>query len=366
MGRLNRAQQQERNRARVLTAAGEEFAERGFRDAKVDGIAERAQLTRGAVYSNFPGKRALYFAVLADLVERAPEPAPPRPGRVADEALGHLARDWLVRLPLADAEEPSRAVRLGADLVPAVLEDERARRSFAQLMKLDAILLGLAMESSIPSGPSGALGALGGRRVRVAEAVLTMLHGANQMASVAPGFVDPFDIVASCERMAGLELADGWAPPHVPFVSPARPDDAPWSPPRAVDAVRNEPTRLVEDGVVAILGLHRLEAVEEAVRAARYRDEVTAVLVTGDPDELAPLARLVVPDLCRCVRGAFPPSAWPRLRVVFDEPGVVAEAAGLLTVGDGTEAAVRIENGRIVARADGRGACHAVASSGKV
>src|SRR5690349_16149867 len=60
-----RAEMQERNRAAVLAAARGEFAEQGFRDAKVDVIAARAGLTRGAVYSNFPGKRALYFAVLA-------------------------------------------------------------------------------------------------------------------------------------------------------------------------------------------------------------------------------------------------------------------------------------------------------------
>src|SRR6185312_10577699 len=60
-----RAETQERNRASVLAAARAEFVERGFRDAKVDVIAARAGLTRGAVYSNFPGKRALYFAVLA-------------------------------------------------------------------------------------------------------------------------------------------------------------------------------------------------------------------------------------------------------------------------------------------------------------
>ena len=55
---------QERNRAKVLAAARAEFVERGFRDAKIDVIAARAGLTRGAVYSNFPGKRALYFTVL--------------------------------------------------------------------------------------------------------------------------------------------------------------------------------------------------------------------------------------------------------------------------------------------------------------
>ncbi|MFC7741041.1 TetR family transcriptional regulator [Nocardiopsis composta] len=79
MARLSRAELQEVNRAKVLAAADAEFAERGFRDAKVDAIAERAELTRGAVYSNFPGKRALYFAVLAERAERAPvQPPPPR------------------------------------------------------------------------------------------------------------------------------------------------------------------------------------------------------------------------------------------------------------------------------------------------
>jgi hypothetical protein len=118
--------------------------------------------------------------------------------------------------------------------------------------------------------------------------------------------------------------------------------------------------------VVAILGLHRLEAAEEAARSAPPGAQVTAVLVTGDPGELAPLARLAVADLCGCLRQAFPPSAWPRLQVVHDESGVVAAAAGVPTVSDATETAVRIEAGRIVARADGRGACHAAASAASV
>ncbi|MEN3268588.1 MAG: hypothetical protein V7646_5482, partial [Pseudonocardia sp.] len=170
------------------------------------------------------------------------------------------------------------------------------------------------------------------------------------------------DVVSACEQFAGLELGDRWAPPHIPFVPQARPVDEPWSPPPAVDAIRGEPARLAGDGVVAILGLHRLEAVEEAVRAAPNGTEVTAVLVTGDPGELAPLARLAVADLCRCLRQAFPAPAWPRLQVVFDEGGTLAAAAGVAAVSDGSEAAVRIEAGRIVGRADGRGACHAAAS----
>ncbi|MGW0562269.1 TetR/AcrR family transcriptional regulator [Streptomyces sp. NPDC003016] len=371
MGRLSRAELQEHNRARVLDAARSEFAERGFPGAKVDAIAERAGLTRGAVYSNFPGKRALYFAVLADLAERVPEPPHPAPGRTRPEALGSLARAWVAGLPLAgtdtgagpgmgagiSAGDRHGSPRLGRHLMSEVLSEERIRRPFAQLMKLEALLLGLALEGlRRPDAPPG-------RLVRVAEAVLTTLHGASQMADAAPGFIEPFNVVSACERLAGLALDDMWPPPHLPYIPQARPADEPWSPPPAVDAVRGGPARLTGDGVVAILGTHRLEAAEEAVRAAPPGATVTAVLVTGEPAELVPLARLAVAGLCGCLRQAFPPSAWPRLQVVYDASGALAEAAGVPAVSDGTEAAVRVEGGRIVARADGRGACHAAAAA---
>jgi Na+/melibiose symporter-like transporter len=43
--------------------------------------------------------------------------------------------------------------------------------------------------------------------------------------------------------------------------------------------------------------------------------------------------------------------------------GAVAAAAGVATVSDDTESAVRVRAGRVVARADGFGACHAAASA---
>lgn len=199
--------------------------------------------------------------------------------------------------------------------------------------------------------------------VRVAEAALTTLHGASQMAAAAPGFVEPFDIVSACQQLADLDLGDVWQPPHLPHVPRARPADQPWSPPAAVDAIRRGPAGLEGDGVVAILGLHRLSAVEEAVRAVPRGDGVTAVLVTSAPDELAALARLVVADFRTCLHQAFPPPAWPDLQVVFDQPAALAAAAGVPAVSDATETAVRVQGGRIVARADGYGACHAAASA---
>ncbi len=58
----------------------------------------------------------------------------------------------------------------------------------------------------------------------------------------------------------------------------------------------------------------------------------------------------------------MPERAWCRLRIVHDESGALAAAAGVAAVSDATESAVRVRDGRIVARADGYGACHAVAA----
>jgi AcrR family transcriptional regulator len=345
MSRLSRAEMQERNRARVLAAAKDEFTERGFREAKIDTIAERAELTRGAVYSNFPGKRALYFAVLADLAEQAPIDA--TPGRTTGDALAALARAWLSRLPLIDDQRDT--ARLGMDVLPEVLADEQTRTPYAQLMMLDAVLLGLALERLRPDG----------RLVRVAETVLTTLHGASQLAAAAPGFLEPFNVVTACAQLAYLDLPDGW--PDLPFTTQVTAVDEQWTPPPAWDSVRGEPVALTDDGVVAVLGLNRASAVEHAVRAAPTAT-VTAVLVSSAPDELIPLARLAVAELTTCIRKAFPAFAWPKLRVVCDNTGKLAAAAGIPAVSDSTETAIRIASGRVVARADGFGACHVVAT----
>jgi AcrR family transcriptional regulator len=352
MARLTRAQQQERTRAAVLAAALREFGEHGYAEAKVDRIAERAELTRGAVYSNFPSKRALYLAVLVDLVERGGGPGPassPAP----DGALAAFAAAWLERLPLAG--DPPAGGHLRLRSLAGVVDDEPARTALAQATRLEALLLALALEAGGP----------GRRRVRLAELVLTLLHGAAQLAERAPGFVDPFDVAQACRHLAGIDLADTWDPPHLPYAAPARPCRDPWLPPAGLpDQVSGGRVGFGADGVLAVLGTSRLEAAEEAVRAARPGDRVTVAVVTGDPAELGRLVRLRTSDLAGCLRRVFAPGAWPRLRLVLDDRGLLAAAAGLPGAGDATEAAVRITDGAVVARAEGRGAAHAAAGAG--
>jgi AcrR family transcriptional regulator len=62
----------ERNRARILAAAGEVFAERGL-DVSLDDIAAHAGVGVGTVYRRFPDKDALLRAVYFRLFGRARE-----------------------------------------------------------------------------------------------------------------------------------------------------------------------------------------------------------------------------------------------------------------------------------------------------
>ncbi|GAB2863232.1 TetR/AcrR family transcriptional regulator [Actinocorallia aurea] len=356
----SRGEQQAETRRRVLKAAREEFLAVGFRGATVDGIAARAGMTRGAVYSGFPGKRALYFEVLAGAAEAAAfrEPVGLEPAPAADPvvALTEFARAWTGRQPLA-LDEPGAAARLGREVLAEIAVDEAARQAYSGLVALDALLLGLALERIDPART------FRGRRVRTAEHALTLLHGAAALAAAAPGFGEPFDLIRTCGALAAATPEDPWDPPHLPYVGKARPVDEAWTPPNAVDAVRAVPADLATDGVVAVLGMRHLGAVEEAVRGLPD-GVVTVVPVCAEPREFGPLARLAVAEAAACLRAAFPPYALPSLRVVHDRDGAVAAAAGLGGAGDTTQAAVLVRGGRIVARADGYGACHAAATAG--
>ena len=357
MVRLTRAQQQERTRAAVLAAAREEFADHGYVEAKVDRIAERAELTRGAVYSNFPSKRALYLAVLVDLVEQIGTGQVPAASPGPAEALGAFARVWLERLPLAGDTPAAGHLQLRS--LARVLDDEPVRTALAQVTRLEALLLALALESRVPTR-AGRM-----RLVPLAELALTLLHGSGHLAETAPGFGDPFDVARACEHLAGLDLADTWDPPHLPYVPPAQPHRDAWVPPAdATDRITGRPVGLDADGVIAVLGTSRLAAAEDAIRAARRGDAVTVAVVTRDPAEIGRLVHLRISDLLGCLRRVFAPDAWPRLRLVLDDRALVASAVGVADADDATEHAVRIQEGTIVARAHGRGAAYAAATAG--
>src|SRR4051812_35854570 len=60
----------ERSRARLLEAALEEFADKGYAGARVDAIARRAGLNKQLISHHFGGKEGLYRAVMESRLGR--------------------------------------------------------------------------------------------------------------------------------------------------------------------------------------------------------------------------------------------------------------------------------------------------------
>jgi AcrR family transcriptional regulator len=61
--RLTRQERREQTREQLTDAAERRFKNDGFHATSLDAIAEEAGYTKGAVYSNFASKEALFFAV---------------------------------------------------------------------------------------------------------------------------------------------------------------------------------------------------------------------------------------------------------------------------------------------------------------
>ncbi|MEO7752361.1 MAG: TetR/AcrR family transcriptional regulator [Terracoccus sp.] len=136
-------------RDRVLEAASEVFAERGFHGASVEDICERAGFTRGAFYSNFASKDDLVLElssrhseqVVARIRETAAAPDA-APQDVLRDVLAALAEDqgtdgWLVltteftlhAIREADARRAwsQQQQRIRNELISAVDEAVRTR-----------------------------------------------------------------------------------------------------------------------------------------------------------------------------------------------------------------------------------------------
>jgi AcrR family transcriptional regulator len=82
-----------KTRERLIDAAAEAIAEKGFQAATLDEIAARAGLTKGAIYDNFESKDALFFAVVLARPVALPLPAS-REGPLAGRLQG-MARQTL-------------------------------------------------------------------------------------------------------------------------------------------------------------------------------------------------------------------------------------------------------------------------------
>jgi AcrR family transcriptional regulator len=166
-------------RQRVLDAAADEFAERGYAGASLQAIAKRAGLTRGAVYWNFQNKQELFLTLLD---ERIDEPARAlmqlTETAAADEATAAAVSDGLARL----ISDQAPLVMLLFEHWAAAARDPKLRRAFnaRQRNLRDALAHALKARHSTTGVP------LTYPPDRLATAVLALAYGTAMNRLVDP------------------------------------------------------------------------------------------------------------------------------------------------------------------------------------
>jgi AcrR family transcriptional regulator len=109
----------EQNRVKLIAAAREAFAEKGYSAASMDELTAKASLTRGALYHNFGDKRGLLAAVVdqidSEMAARAQEI-----GAQAGDGWQALLAEGTAYIEMALDPEVQRIVLLDG---PAVLGD---------------------------------------------------------------------------------------------------------------------------------------------------------------------------------------------------------------------------------------------------
>jgi AcrR family transcriptional regulator len=85
--RRTQAERRADTRARLLEAAREVFAERGYNGASLDAVSDQAGCTKGALYDHFGSKEGLLLALLDEHYARRLDEAQAARGQAASKAM---------------------------------------------------------------------------------------------------------------------------------------------------------------------------------------------------------------------------------------------------------------------------------------
>lgn len=174
-----RGVKKEQTRRRLLRAALEIVAEKGFANASLAEIANRAGVTTGAVYSNFRSKEALLLGLvdwqLAEALEADPAgwPTADDSGRAVEQRMVETA---VFAARYADTAHSRRLAVLQMELFLLALRDRKVRTALLKSQR--SVLANVAgelakVEDPAPPGPPPSL-------EQLAEALNACIQGMQQ------------------------------------------------------------------------------------------------------------------------------------------------------------------------------------------
>ena len=115
----------EATRKRILDAASEVFAEKGYHDAAVDDIVKASNSSKGSFYFHFPSKQQIFFALVDRLIE----------------AMAYSSERAIAR-------ESGALAKVDAALA-AVFENFSRHRTFAKILMVGGVGLGKAFDEKL-------------------------------------------------------------------------------------------------------------------------------------------------------------------------------------------------------------------------
>ena len=183
-------------KARILDAAQRVFLKRGYQSASLDEIAETAPASKPTIYAHFPGKEALFEAVVARVIEGLTdfEGFAPK-GRSVQDRLASLGIEVVERF-IDETIGITRATIAKADRFPAlsrqVHEHGRDRAAAAVSHVLNDATHALSRGAKGPFGPK--------RSVSTAQIFMDLIllpmimralmgEGVKELRSELPAFV---------------------------------------------------------------------------------------------------------------------------------------------------------------------------------
>nr|WP_052478098.1 TetR/AcrR family transcriptional regulator [Kibdelosporangium sp. MJ126-NF4]CEL16126.1 Transcriptional regulator, TetR family [Kibdelosporangium sp. MJ126-NF4]CTQ94052.1 Transcriptional regulator, TetR family [Kibdelosporangium sp. MJ126-NF4] len=183
----SRAETQDRNRRALITAAIDLIAAQGYRAATVEAIAAKADLTTGAVYSAFGGKRELFVAAIDHCRAEF------EPDLSGDSPAGILRRFGAAMAAMGSSPDARRLFRFEAELVPLILHDPVLAARLSADPMADALAEALAGTGIAQQDAE-----------RVAESAAALARGLLQRWLLRGDEVDATLVTTACGALAGL------------------------------------------------------------------------------------------------------------------------------------------------------------------